>query len=91
MSIALYILAGYTRARTLSNEASMKYFILGAVSSAILLYGMALMYGATGSTKLEAIGAAISADSANMNILILGAVLMMVGFGFKVAAVPFHM
>ncbi len=91
MSIALYILAGYTRARTLSNEASMKYFILGAVSSAILLYGMALMYGATGSTKLEAIGAAISADSVNINVLILGAVLMLVGFGFKVAAVPFHM
>jgi len=91
MSISLYALAGYTRKRPASNEASMKYFILGSVSTAFLLYGMALVYGATGSTKLAAIGEVIAVQSANWPIMMLGAVMLIVGFGFKIAAVPFHM
>lgn len=91
MSISLYALAGYTRKRAISNEASMKYFILGSLSSAFLLYGMALIYGGAGSTKLEIIGQAVSHANPNWHILLLGSVMLLVGFGFKVAAVPFHM
>ncbi len=90
MSICLYILAGYTRARMASNEASMKYFLLGAFASGFLLYGMGLIYGITGQTKLVKIAGAISANSDNMMVLVIGAGLMIVGFAFKLAAVPFH-
>ena len=90
MSIALYVLAGMTRARAVSNEASMKYFILGALSSGFLLYGMALVYGATGTTQLPAIGRAAVALVGNP-MFVTGAVMMTIGFAFKVAAVPFHM
>ncbi|VAX26168.1 NADH-ubiquinone oxidoreductase chain N [hydrothermal vent metagenome] len=91
MSISLYVLVGYTRSRRISNEASLKYFILGSLSSGIMLYGMALVYGATGTTKLVAIGKIIAASPGNVTILTLGAVLLTVGFGFKVAAAPFHL
>lgn len=90
MSISLYILAGMTRTRSVSNEASMKYFILGALSSGFLLYGMALVYGATGTTQLQAIGRAAGALTDNP-MFVAGAVMMTIGFSFKVAAVPFHM
>jgi len=90
MSISLYVLAGMTRARLVSNEASMKYFILGALSSGFLLYGMALVYGAAGTTQLQAIGRAAGGLTGNY-MFIAGAVMMTVGFAFKVGAVPFHM
>lgn len=92
MSISLYVLAGYTRKRLISNEASLKYFILGALSSGIMLYGMALVYGVTGSTQLSVAGKAIAAGvGGNSSVLTVGAVMLLVGFAFKVAAVPFHM
>lgn len=90
MSISLYVLAGMTRTRDVSNEASLKYFILGAFSSGFLLYGMALVYGATGTTQLQAIGKAAGALTGNP-MFVAGAVMMTIGFAFKVAAVPFHM
>lgn len=90
MSISLYVLAGMTRNRAVSNEASMKYFILGALSSGFLLYGMALVYGAAGTTQLQAIGRAGSALTGNY-MFVTGAVMMTIGFAFKVGAVPFHM
>ena len=91
MSISLYALAGYTRRRDVANEAAVKYFILGALSSAILLYGVALLYGATGSTKIHLIAQAVAGKSANWHLMVLGGALVGVGFAFKVAAAPFHM
>ncbi len=91
LSVALYVLAGYTRTRLASNEASLKYFILGALSSGFLLYGMALLYGGTGSTKLAHIGMAISHGQVNMPLVGAGMLLMLIALAFKVAAVPFHM
>jgi NADH-quinone oxidoreductase subunit N len=90
LSIALYILAGYARDRLLSEEAGLKYFLLGAFASAFFLYGVALVYGATRSTNLVEIAAQVRAGSSLSPLLIAGAALMMVGFGFKVAVVPFH-
>jgi len=93
LSIALYVLAGYHRRRNESGEAAMKYFVLGAFSSAIFLYGVALVYGATGTTRLDEmnplLGAIVRAD-ANRNLALAGMALLIVGLGFKVAAVPFH-
>ncbi len=94
-SIPLYILAGFSRTDTRSAEAAIKYVLLGAMSSAILLYGMALTYGVTGTTDLHAIAAVITSPqhgilSGNL-MLLAGAVFMFVGFGFKISAVPFHM
>ncbi len=91
MSISLYALAGYTRNREKSNEAALKYFVLGALASAFLLYGIALIYGATGSTKLAIIGDSLRTGIANYHLIIIGAALLVVGFGFKISAVPFHM
>ena len=89
LSIATYVMAGLRRGDLKSNEAAMKYFILGSFASAFLLYGMALVYGATGSTNLTQIAAGIT--SANFpGLLLIGAAMMIVGFGFKVATVPFH-
>jgi len=93
-SISLYILVGFLKDRK-STEASMKYLLLGAVASAVLLYGMALIFGYTGKTQLGEIALAIQAMSPQVLLdspaLILGIVLMIAGFGFKIAAVPFHM
>jgi len=93
LSIALYVLAGYHRRRNESGEAAMKYFVLGAFSSAIFLYGVALVYGATGTTRLDEmnplLGAIVGAH-ANRNLALAGMALLIVGLGFKVAAVPFH-
>ena len=91
LSISLYVLAGYTRARDISNEASVKYFILGALSSGFLLYGIALIYGATGSTNLHTVGKMIASNFGNNVTITLGAAMIMTALCFKIAAVPFHM
>ncbi len=91
-SISLYILVGFLK-DSRSTEASLKYLLLGALASAVLLYGMALVFGSTGKTQLSEIAQAIQSMSpASLSpALILGVVLMIAGFGFKIAAVPFHM
>jgi NADH-quinone oxidoreductase subunit N len=89
LSLATYVMAGLRRSDLKSNEASMKYFILGSFASAFLLYGMALVYGATGSTDITAIAAKI-ADPNFPGLLLIGAAMMIVGFGFKIAMAPFH-
>ncbi|HUO05144.1 MAG TPA: NADH-quinone oxidoreductase subunit N [Candidatus Binataceae bacterium] len=92
MSIAVYVLAGMARRDPKSNEAAIKYFLLGAFSTGFLLYGIALIYGATGTIKIGPLAAAIASGSMNSNALLLpGVGLLLIGFGFKVAAVPFHM
>jgi len=91
MSIAVYVLAGICRGEVRSNEAALKYFLLGAFATGFLLFGIALLYGATGSTTLGAIAAHITKGGAQERTLVLaGMALLLVGFGFKVAAVPFH-
>ncbi len=90
LSISLYILAGYARDRLASEEAAMKYFLLGSFASAFFLYGVALIYGATQSTNLIKIASQVAAGGAPSPLLIAGAALLVVGFGFKVAVVPFH-
>lgn len=87
LSICVYVLTGLARKEQASAEAALKYFILGAFSSAFLLYGMALVYGATGSMELAGIAAKADARSP---LLLLGIGLMVFGFGFKVSLVPFH-
>jgi NADH-quinone oxidoreductase subunit N len=94
LSLALYILAGFNRKDARSGEAALKYFLLGAFASGFLLYGMALVYGATGSTNLSAISQGILPMSVSLPfapLLPIGVGLLIVGFGFKVALVPFHM
>jgi len=92
MSIAIYVLAGLKRTDPRSNEAAIKYFLLGAFSTGFLLYGIALIYGATGTIKLEPIRTALSHGvGLDSPLLLLGVGLMLIGFGFKIAAVPFHM
>ncbi|HRK01718.1 MAG TPA: NADH-quinone oxidoreductase subunit N [Oligoflexia bacterium] len=91
MSIAVYVLVGFKRADTRSNEAALKYFILGGLASAILLYGVALLYGATGSMNIQALAAAVQAGAASNLLFVLGAALVTGGLLFKVATVPFHM
>jgi NADH-quinone oxidoreductase subunit N len=92
MSLALYVLVGFRRTRLDSSEAALKYFLLGAFASGFLLYGIALLYGATGTTNLGRM-AIFLADSPLLGnpMLVMGGLLLLVGFGFKVAAVPFHM
>jgi NADH-quinone oxidoreductase subunit N len=91
LSIALYVLAGYHLRRAESSEAAIKYFVLGAFSSAFLLYGIALVYGATGSTNLGAIARFLETNVLSEDgLLLAGFALLLVGLGFKVAAVPFH-
>lgn len=91
MSISLYVLAGYTRKRQASNESALKYFLLGSFATGFLLYGMALLYGATGTTNLKGIAEFIPESSFGNPVLIMGIILLLIGFGFKVASVPFHM
>ncbi len=91
-SIPLYVMAGLLRTGERSAEAAVKYVLLGAMSSAILLYGFALLYGLTGTTDLAGIAKSIMTGVQNGNVLILIAdILIVAGFGFKVSAVPFHM
>jgi NADH-quinone oxidoreductase subunit N len=92
MSVAVYVLVGFDRLDARSAEASLKYFLLGAFSSAFFLFGIALTWGATGSTDVPTIGSLVLARAVPLTpMLLAGMGLLMVGFGFKVAAVPFHM
>jgi NADH-quinone oxidoreductase subunit N len=91
MSIALYVLAGFFRTRIEAGEASMKYFLIGAFSSGFFLYGIALIFGATGTTNLDRIANAVAAGAGHDPMLIIGLGLLLVGFGFKISSVPFHM
>ncbi|GAC1652340.1 MAG: NADH-quinone oxidoreductase subunit N [Gemmatimonadaceae bacterium] len=92
MSLSSYVLTGLNRRSARSAEGALKYFLLGAFSTAFLLYGIALVYGATGSTQLETIAFRISGTDGVRGPLLLGGVgLLLVGFAFKVAAAPFHM
>lgn len=93
LSVSLYVLAGFNRASVKSNEAGLKYFLLGAFSTGFLLYGMALTYGATGTTKVSSISSYVIQNGlAGANVYFLAGMLLMgVGFSFKIAAAPFHM
>jgi NADH-quinone oxidoreductase subunit N len=91
-SIALYVMSAFDRRRLESQEAGLKYFVLGAFSSAIFLYGIALTYGATGTTSLTGIAKFLAASTLTHTGLLLGGfALLLVGLGFKVSAAPFHM
>jgi NADH-quinone oxidoreductase subunit N len=89
-SLALYVVAAFQRDSARSSEAGLKYFVLGALSSGMLLYGASLVYGFTGSTDFADIAAAVQPSGANIG-LIFGLVFLMAGFAFKISAVPFHM
>ena len=89
LSIATYVMAGLRKSDLKSNESAMKYFVLGSYASAFLLYGMALVYGATGSTNITQIAEKVG-DPNFPALLLVGAAMLLVGFGFKVATVPFH-
>jgi NADH-quinone oxidoreductase subunit N len=91
MSLSLYVMAGLKRTEARSLEASAKYFVLGAFSSGVLLYGISLLFGVAGSTRLSVISEAIAAQGPTNPMLSLALVLLAVGFGFKLAVVPFHM
>jgi NADH-quinone oxidoreductase subunit N len=92
MSLGVYVLTGIRRRSEAGAEAAFKYFVLGAFSSAFFLYGIALAYAATGTTKLDEIGMAVAATASQPDIiLMLAMLLLLVGFAFKVSAVPFHM
>ena len=92
MALSTYVLAGFIRHDIKSNEAALKYFLLGAFSSAFLLYGISIIYGLTGTTDLKAIAAFISERGLTDNSsLLLSVIFLTVAFGFKIAAAPFHM
>lgn len=93
LSVALYVLAGFNRENIRSNEAGLKYFLLGCFSTGFLLYGMALIYGATGTTKIARIAdiAAQNGAVAGNVMFLVGMLLIATGFSFKIAAAPFHM
>jgi NADH-quinone oxidoreductase subunit N len=91
LSIPLYILVGIARPDPASEEASLKYFLLGAFAGGFVVYGVALAFGASGTTSLAGIVGAITAQEADLTLLLIGAGLILIGLGFKVALVPFHM
>ena len=91
MSISVYALTGFNRRDRKSAEAGLKYFLLGAFSTGFFLYGIAMTYGATGSTNVAAIAASVTAGTASGGILLAGVAMLAIGFAFKVSAVPFHM
>ena len=92
MSLGVYVLTGIKRSSADGAEAAFKYFVLGAFSSAFFLYGIALTYATTGTTKLDQLGMAIASNALEPSLLtMLAVVFLLVGFAFKVAAVPFHM
>jgi len=90
MSVCVYVLAGYSRLSAASAEAGLKYFLIGAFASGFLVYGIALVYGATGTTNLSLMGAQLAGRPASV-LASAGLALLLIGFAFKVAAVPFHM
>jgi NADH-quinone oxidoreductase subunit N len=90
LSIATYVLAGFKRDDIRSNESSLKYFLLGSFATAFLLYGIALIYGSTGSTNYQIIREIATLQGSPQTTTIVGLGLLLVGFGFKVALVPFH-
>src|SRR5207249_1554485 len=89
MSVAVYVLAGMLRREVRSTEAALKYFLLGAFATGFLLYGIAFFYAAAGSTRLDVIAQAVARDGLT-SFTLLGIALLLVGFGFKVALIPFH-
>ena len=89
-SIATYVLAGFRRTERKSNEAALKYFLLGSFATAFLLYGIALLFGATGTTFLPEIAAQLRTTDGNLPLALMGTALLFVGLGFKVAMAPFH-
>jgi NADH-quinone oxidoreductase subunit N len=91
MSIAVYALTAFNRRDRKSAEAGLKYFLLGAFATGFLLYGIALVYGAAGSTNIAAVSTAVAAGTHNPGLLTIGIAMLVIGFGFKVSAVPFHM
>jgi NADH-quinone oxidoreductase subunit N len=91
LSIPLYVLAAFARPKAESEEAGLKYFLLGAFATGFVVYGTVLVFGAAQSTNLDAIVAAASGGNVNLLLLSIGAALILVGLGFKVAVVPFHM
>ena len=91
LSIPLYVLAAFARPKIESEEAGLKYFLLGAFATGFVVYGTALVFGATESTNLAAIVGSVSGGTSNLLLLSIGAALILVGLGFKVAIVPFHM
>src|SRR5438132_2012338 len=90
MAVSFYILAGFIKPSQRSNEAAVKYFLLGAFSLGILLYGMSLMYGLSGTTNLRLMATAFAGQETDAR-LVLAVILVVAGVGFKIAAVPFHM
>jgi len=91
MSLPVYVLVGFMQNDVRSNEGAMKYIILGAFSSGILLYGISLIYGICGTTELTKVAASLSDASTHTPLLSIAIITLIVGFGFKIAAVPFHM
>ena len=91
MSIAVYALTGFNRRDRKSAEAGLKYFLLGAFSTGFFLYGIALVYGATGSTNLALIGESVATGADTRGLLVVAIALLVIGFAFKVSAIPFHM
>ena len=91
MSLSLYALVALRRDHAVSTEAAMKYFVLGALASGFMLYGMSMVYGATGSLDIGQIAQAIAAGTANKMVLVLGLVFIVSGLAFKLSAAPFHM
>jgi len=90
LSIPAYLLAGWRKRELTGNEAGLKYYLMGVFATAVMLYGMSLIYGGTNSTRLADIGAQIGGDFGKSPVAALGIVFVLVGFGFKVSAVPFH-
>jgi len=90
-SLAAYVVAAFHRDNLRSTEAGLKYFVLGALSSGMLLYGASLIYGFTGQTSFEAIAAALAVDGGRSTGLVIGLVFLLAGLAFKISAVPFHM
>jgi len=91
MSLALYALVALRRGHAISTEAAMKYFILGALASGFLLYGISMIYGATGSLDLATVAREVASPLANKQILVFGLVFLVAGLAFKLGVVPFHM
>jgi NADH-quinone oxidoreductase subunit N len=91
LALCLYALVAFDRDSKVGSEAAMKYFVLGALGSGMLLYGISMIYGATGSIELGAVARAVSEQGVDNNILVFGIVFLVIGIGFKFGAVPFHM